>query len=112
MGTFAVDMDYTYEGKGKEGEQIAVKGVYGYQPPKGGGGGDLPFKVTAGDFKTEEAKGTMVFDTAAGRLVRYEFKAKLKGSMTISIADQNATMELQQETDAKIRVMDKWQKDL
>src|SRR5262249_45048470 len=106
MGTFVVDQDYTYQGKGKDGEESAVKVGYGYEPPKADAGG-LPFKITKGEFKTEEAKGILIFDPVAGRLVRHEFKAKLKGSMTIDVAGQTATMDLQQETDTKIRVLDK-----
>lgn len=104
MGTFIVDMDYTYQGKAKDGEEVGLKGTYSYEAPKGGAGG-LPFKVTKGEFKTEEAKGTLIFDAVNGRLVRHEFKAKLNGSMSISVADQNADMTLKQETDTKIRVL-------
>lgn len=104
MGTFIVDMDYTDQGKGKDGEEVALKGMYSYEAPKGGGGG-LPFKVTKGEFKTEDAKGILIFDTVAGRLVRHEFKSKLNGTMSISVADQNAEMSLKQETDTKIRVL-------
>jgi hypothetical protein len=111
MGTFLVDQDYTYEGKATDGEQVAVKGAFSYQPPKGDGGG-LPFKITKGEFKTDEAKGMLIFDPAKGRLVRHEFKAKLKGNMTIAVADQEAEMKLEQETDTKIRILEKWQKDL
>jgi len=104
MGTFIVDLDYTFQGKGKEGEEIALKGVYSYEAPKAGAGG-LPFKVTKGEFKTDEAKGLLIFDAVAGRLVRNEFKAKLNGTMTIAVGDQNAQMDLKQETDTKIRVL-------
>jgi hypothetical protein len=110
MGTFVVDMDYTYQGKAKDGEEVGVKGTYSYEAPKGGAGG-LPFKVTKGEFKTEEAKGTLIFDAATGRLVRHEFKAKLNGSMTISVGDQSAGMELKQETDTKIRVTKEMPRD-
>lgn len=110
MGTFQVDQEYTYDGKVSDGEKIAVKGNYSYQPPKGDAPG-LPFKITKGEFKTDEAKGILIFDPEKGRLVRHEFKSKLKGTLTIATGDQNATMELQQETDTKIRVLDKWVKD-
>jgi hypothetical protein len=110
IGTFVVDQEYTYDGKMKDGEQVGVKGTFTYQPPKGDVGG-LPFKVTKGDFKTDEAKGTLIFDPEKGRLVRNEFKAKLKGNLTIAVGDQEAKMELEQETDTKIRILDKWSKD-
>lgn len=105
MGTFIVDLDYTYQGKGKEGEEIGVKGVYGYEAPKAGGGGGLPFKVTKGEFKTEDAKGLLIFDAVQGRLIRNEFNSKLNGTMTIAVGDQNAAMELKQETQTRIRVL-------
>ena len=54
---------------------------------------------------TDEAKGLLIFDVAAGRLVRNEFKAKLTGTMTIAVGDQNAQMGLKQETETKIRVL-------
>ncbi|OAI53058.1 hypothetical protein AYO44_16320 [Planctomycetaceae bacterium SCGC AG-212-F19] len=104
MGTFIVDLEYTYQGKGKDGEEVAVKGSYSYEAPKAGAGG-LPFKVTKGEFKTDDAKGLLIFDTTQGRLVRHEFKSKLNGTMSIGIGDQNATMDLKQETDTRIRVL-------
>jgi hypothetical protein len=110
MGTFLVDMDYTFQGKVKDGEEVAFKGTYGYEAPKGGAGG-LPFKVTKGEFKTEEAKGTLVFDGGTGRLVRHEFKAKLNGTMTIAVGAQEASMELKQETDTKIRILKEMPRD-
>lgn len=112
MGTFIIDQQYTLEGVNKEGAELAVKGAYSFQAPKGDGGGGLPFKITKGDFKTDDAKGTLIFDPVAGRLVSQVYKSKLKGTLTIAIGDQEAQMELNQDTDTKIRVMDKWQKDL
>jgi hypothetical protein len=108
LGNFEVEQDFTYQGKVAGGEQIGLKRDYHYEPPKADAG--LPFKITKGDFKSEEAKGTLLFDTEKGRLVRLDFKSKLKGTMAIATRDQNATMELQQETETKIRVLDKWTK--
>jgi hypothetical protein len=108
LGSFQVEQEFTYEGKAAGGEQITLKRDYRYEPPKADAG--LPFKITKGDFKSEEAKGTLLFDAEKGRLVRLEFKSKLKGTMAIATRDQNATMELQQETNTTIRVLDKWTK--
>jgi len=112
MGTFSIDQQYTLNGVGKEGAAIGVTGIYNFTPPKGDGGGGLPFKITKGDFKTDNAKGTLIFDPVAGRLVSQTYQSKLTGKLTIAIADQEAQMELNQDTDTKIRVMEKWQKDL
>jgi hypothetical protein len=108
LGVFQVEQEFTYEGKVAGGEQISLKRDYRYEKPTADAG--LPFKITEGKFKSEEAKGTLLFDAEKGRLVRLDFKSKLKGTMAIATRDQNATMELQQETDTKIRVLDKWTK--
>jgi len=111
LGSFKAEQDYTYLGEAKDGQEIGVASKMTYTAPKDNAGGVLPFKVTKGDFKTEEAKGTIVFDAAAGRLVREEMKMKLKGSMTIEAMGQTADMKMEQESTTKIRLLDKPPKD-
>jgi hypothetical protein len=110
MGSFLVESNYTYQGKAADGEEIAVKQEFTYKAPKGDAGG-LPFKVSDGKFKTEESTGLIVFDPVKGRLVRYEMKARMKGTMTITVGDQEAMMTMEQRTDTRIRVMDRWLRD-
>jgi Family of unknown function (DUF6263) len=104
MGAIVQDMEYTYTGKAKDGEEVAVKGTVSYEVPKTTVP-DQPFKVVKGEFKTEEAKGTLIFDPTLGRLVRLDFKAKLTGSMTLSKGEQTVTMDVKQEMETKIRVL-------
>ncbi len=105
MGKFKIGQTYTYEGPGQDGERIGTQSSFSFEPSREEGG--LPFKVTKGDFKVEDAKGVIVFDTKAGRVVRQEMMAHIKGSLTLSVMGQEVTMNMDIEQDTKMRVLDK-----
>jgi hypothetical protein len=86
FGSYDLTNTYKYEGKGKDKqkdfEKITFTTTAEYSPPKDDAG--LEFKVTKGELKIENAKGTIYFDAAAGRLVSYEMSLELTGSLTLT----------------------------
>ena len=75
---------------------------------KAGEGGDvLPFKITKADLKSDEVKGTILFDTKAGRLKSSSTTMKLKGAMTIEAMNQEIEAEIDQKATTKVELSDK-----
>jgi hypothetical protein len=106
MGKFKIEQEYTYEGPAEGGERVTSKGAFKFEPSKGDGGG-LPFKVTKGDFQTLEAKGEFLFDPKAGRPVRYTYKARLKGDMTLDAGGNEVAMTMDLDQETRTRLLDK-----
>lgn len=106
LGTFTLDREFAYQGKGKEGEEISFEATMSYMPPKAGAAGQL-FKVTKGEFKADEMKGTIVFNPETGRVVRQETKMRAKGSLTIDVNGVEAPMNIVLEQTTKTQVSDK-----
>jgi hypothetical protein len=88
LGAMEVTNTYTYKGKAKLGEKEYDKITFTtdvkYTPPPKEDAG-LAFKVTKGELKSEGAKGTIYFDSEAGRLVQYQAELKMTGQLTMSI---------------------------
>jgi hypothetical protein len=109
FGTLTSTNKYTYEGKekvdGKEVDKITSEMSMTYAVPKQEAG--APLQVTKGDLKVEGAKGTIFFDSAAGRLVRSEAKIPVKGTMTFSASGRDTEIEITQQESIKNRVLDK-----
>jgi len=108
LGSLNAVQGYTYDGpvefEGKNAEKISVVTSVSYQPPKGDTTG-LPFRITAGNLKTQDGKGTIYFDAAAGRMLQSETKWRLKGVLTFEAAQgQPMDMEMDQEQSVRIRV--------
>ncbi|MDY3555890.1 DUF6263 family protein [Gemmata sp. JC717] len=75
---------------------------------KTGEGGDaLPFKVVSADIKSDEVKGTILFDLKAGRLKSSSTSMKLKGTMTIEVMNQQVDAEIDQNATTKVELSDK-----
>ncbi len=104
IGTFKAISNYTLDGKAKEGELISFKSDLVYSLPKAGAEG--PFKVTKGDLKAENAKGTLVFDNTRGRLVRGDNSATIKGAITMDIMGNTIDMEMTIDMVNRVRVLD------
>jgi hypothetical protein len=68
---------------------------------------DLGFKITKGDLKGDRVKGSIVFDAERGRLAKYHLNAVVKGKLTMEVMNQNIDTDLEQDTTADIRVLDK-----
>jgi len=65
----------------------------------------LPYHVISGEMKVEEAKGTVFFDPAAGRVVQIESQLKLRGRMVLSSSGANVDMAVEQEQTTKVAIL-------
>jgi len=109
LGRLEVEHDYAYEGKG-EGEDKNFDRIVrttrlvrfkGFDKPT------LSFRVTEGRFPVAQGKGTYVFDTAKGRLVRGSTSMKLEGKLKILNGDKTYRTRLVQQQSTTTTVMDK-----
>jgi hypothetical protein len=98
-GTLKGEATYTYQGKGGDGEEIAVSRKLTYEQPKQG--------VKKANLKVERADGTIVADPAAGRLVRNVQTMHLTGKMTVTDATKDTTFDVDQTTTRTLRRVDK-----
>jgi hypothetical protein len=109
LGMLTVKHVYSYEGpvsvQGRTLHKMTDAPTVTYAPPPGSAG-VLPFQITKGEVKTEQASGTLLFDTTAGKLVRSEMTMKLKGTLTIVMNNQESTLDLDQEHRIEIRQVD------
>jgi hypothetical protein len=98
---------YLFEGaqKGaKEVVRVGIKTAIMSSTPKGAEG--LPFKVIRSKVEVKESRGHLLFNVAAGRLVRREMKLTLHGIFTLSFGNQPINMELEQQQTTTTRVLD------
>jgi len=99
--------NYTYKGAEPDGELMTFKGTVSWTAPKGGAGvGDL-FKITKANFKSDDVRGSMLFDASKGRLLRTSSSMTLKGSMTMDVMGNEIEMEMTQDTTTTSRVLTK-----
>lgn len=70
----------------------------------GEGSDALPFKVTKADLKSDDVKGTILFDTKAGRLKSSSTTMKLKGTLTIEVMGQQVDAEIDQKATTKVEI--------
>jgi hypothetical protein len=105
LGNLKQVKNYTYQGKEKDGEQLAYKGTVAWTAPKAGAAvGDL-FKITKANFKSDDVRGTVLFDAARGRLVRSTSTMTLKGSMTMDVMGNEIEIEMAQDSTTTSRVL-------
>jgi hypothetical protein len=94
LGRLKADILFTYEGTvdmdGKKLEKIAIKPTMSFETNAA-----APFKVKE---KSQEGKGTMYFDNAAGRMV--EINASQSLEMTVEA--NNMTVKVEQSTTMKL----------
>jgi uncharacterized surface protein with fasciclin (FAS1) repeats len=108
LGTLRETRTYKLEGKedvgGKKVDKIGFTSAVDYKPGKADK--VLAYHVVSGEMKAEEAKGTVLFDPAAGRVVQIESHMKLRGRMVLSISGSanpiDATVEQEQTTKAVV----------
>ncbi len=104
LGTMKVQADYTYEGKDKlndkEFDKITFTATATYQAAAQNPG-DLPFQITKSDLKSQEFKGTIWFDSAAGRMVQSDMNMKLVGKMSFKVGGSDVEAALDQDQTVK-----------
>jgi hypothetical protein len=89
MGELKSKNTYTYDGKEKDLDVIAIKQAMKYTPPKAGTEilGGLA-KITRADLKVNNAHGKYFFDAAKGRLERVEMTMTVSGALTVDVGGQ------------------------
>jgi len=102
IGSYETSYKYTYEGKDdkdKNLDKIKVETTLKYAPPSadaGEGGAALPFKIKSADLKSKNATGTILFDSAKGRVANSEMDLKLEGTLSIEINGATTPVTLDQ----------------
>jgi hypothetical protein len=105
LGSFASRFHYTFKEKNRDGGEIDVKAEMKYSAPANPST-DLPFKITAGEIKSESAGGSTVFDPDTGRLVRSTMTIHFKGTLTLEAGGIKSTLQVDQRQTAVSRVLD------
>jgi|SRR5579864_1541212 len=86
VGAMVLDNDYTYEGQNNQGiEKIDVKITLEVKPAEGG---QLQLNV-----KSQDAKGTFLFDNSKGRLSESSITRKMEMSVTAMGVEQVQTVD-------------------
>ena len=107
MGELKSKNTYTYDGKEKDLDVIAIKQSMKYTPPKAGTEilGGLA-KITRADLKVNNANGKYFFDADKGRLEKVEMAMTVSGSLTIDVGGQQQ-LDLNIVSNGTSRVLDK-----
>jgi hypothetical protein len=92
---------------GKSLDKISFVAEAKYTGPTKVEGSPFPFQVAKGDLKTEDYKGTLLFDAAVGRLVSSEVTMKITGSVTITVGGSSIETTVNQEQKIESKIMDK-----
>jgi hypothetical protein len=111
LGNIKMKNEYTYKGDEADGSLLTYTGTLNWQAPKEGAGfGDL-FKISKANFKSDNVRGSIVFDAKAGRLVRSSNSMTMSGTMTIDVMGNELEMSMTQDTTSTLRVLRKNPKD-
>jgi hypothetical protein len=108
LGKTTVVHNYTYEGGADGKEKIDIVPSISFSPEDNKDGGGLGgLTVKKADLKAEKAKGTVLFDNAAGKLAQNDMAMRLKGTITISAMNQDFPLDIDIDTDNKTKVTTK-----
>ena len=110
IGSYDNSYEYKYEGKENKLDKISVKTTLKYTAPvepAGGGAGPLPFKIKSAELTSKDSKGTILFDSAKGRLESSTTELTLTGKLTIEIGQQPTVVELTQKQTTTVKTFDK-----
>jgi hypothetical protein len=85
LGTFKFNNTYNFKSKESDGAFVEYKGTMSYSPPKNetilGG----LAKITKGNLKSNNVKGSYVFSDDKGRLVQISQTWVVRGSLTLEV---------------------------
>jgi len=107
LGNLKATNDYTFQGQEQDGAVVSFKGTMAFVPPTKDGGGEALFKVVKSNLKSDDARGSFVFDVEKGRMVRNSTSMTVRGSMTIEVMNNELEMEMSMELSTKSRVLSK-----
>jgi hypothetical protein len=108
LGACTMNLNLRLQGEenidGRALTKVGITGKALLTPLAGAATGPITFrqKAVAGD----NAQGTVLFDSAKGRLATLTFRAKLAGDATANVAGTTMTGEMSMEIDQVIRVLD------
>ncbi len=107
LGKLKLVNQYTFKGSEKDGDLITYTGSLSWVAPKDGAGfGDM-FKISKANFKSDNVRGSLLFDAKAGRLVRTTSSMTMTGSMTIDVMGNELEMQMTQDSASTTRVLRK-----
>jgi hypothetical protein len=108
IGKYENTYKYTYDGPDKDKKQkISVTTDLKYTAPTDNtSGGGLPFKIKSADLKSENPKGTILFDADKGRVEESNMSVKLTGDLSIEIGGQATAVKLDQTQTTKVTTSD------
>jgi hypothetical protein len=102
-------LPYEYTCAGTEGKFVKFKvdnGGFKYEAASGDAGNVLPFKVRQANLKTRKSGGSILFDTAKGRVDSSEMVLELEGKLSIEVGGQVTEIELSQAQKTTVRTTD------
>ena len=87
----------------KKWDVIDVTTKLTYTPPADTAqSGGLPFKIKTANLTSTDAKGTLYFDPAIGRIAKSTMSLKLNGTLSIEIGGQTTDVKLDQTQDTTV----------
>lgn len=105
LGNLTNKTQFTFEGV--KGDVATITTTADVTFKTGEGSDALPFKITKADLKSDDVKGTILFDTKAGRLKSSATAMKLKGTMTIEVQNMQIEAEIDQKATTKVEISEK-----
>lgn len=107
LGDFKAAQDFTFKKRDKEGAELTFKGNITFAPPKGAGllGGML--KIVKGKAKSDNFKGTRVFDIEKGRLVRATSAMQVRSALTVEIMGNQLDLDFRIDQTTTTRMLAK-----
>jgi hypothetical protein len=108
IGKYENKYTYTYQGKEGGDDKIEVKTELKYTPPgeQSKGVGGLPFKIKSAKLESTDAKGTILFDSAKGRVVKSDQSLNLTGKLSIEIGGTTTEVDLSQTQKTSVTTSD------
>jgi hypothetical protein len=107
LGTLRETRTYKLQGQeelaGKKLDKITFTSTVDYKAGKPDK--SLAYHVISGEIKADDAKGTIYFDRAAGRVVQMDSQMKLRGRMVLSVSGNNVDAVVEQEQTTKVAVL-------
>jgi hypothetical protein len=108
FGTFKSAKNFSYKGKEKGEDVIAYTADLTYTPPKGDVAGlEALFKIVRGEFKSENARGSLTYDPAKGRLTGAQESMVFRGRLTLEVAMNQIELEMNMDITNRTRLLSK-----
>jgi hypothetical protein len=110
IGKYENTYNFVYEGtKGdnKDLHVIKVETLLTYKEPSDvGGQGGLPFKIKSAKLNSKPEAGEVLFNSAKGRVEKFNQKLTLSGKLQIEIGGQSTEVDLNQTQESSIETSD------